>query len=577
MYSFSSSSSLFPLKFFPLSLKTSSLSRTQQIKIISKSSINKCLYVASNKITTLTKCPSQLIALIFKSMDEFVCEVLDLPLRPTNDPQCILSGNFAPTGELPPTPCEAVEGILPSMLDGVYIRNGSNPQFMPRGPYHSFDGDGMLHAIRVSGGHATLCSRYVMTHKLVMEKEVGYPFIPNMLSSYNGIFASIARCVLFKAKELAGYLNPKWTGFGTVNTNIVLFGGTLFALSESDLPYAIKVTSSGDIVTLSRHDFNTDDRLMRMCAHPKIDPDTGEIFSNTCDISSPFLTFFKIDPSGTKIFHSVPIFSITKPLFLHDFGLTKRFIIFQDIQLQVDPMEIVKGRCPVVFNANKIPRIGILPRHAKHDTELTWIDIPGFNMMHVINTWEEEDSSKTKITLLAPNFVSIEHGLELLHLFYNILEKVTIDIQKRQVVRQPLCPENLEFGTINPYYAKKKVRYVYAAMIDETPRATGIVKLDLEKLNESSNNCIVARHLYGDGCFGGEPFFVPRERELDDRTPGEDDGFLVTYLHDENEGQSWFLVVDALNLDMVARIKLPGRVPYGFHGLFVKESDLNIM
>lgn len=57
----------------------------------------------------------------------------------------------------------------------------------------------------------------------------------------------------------------------------------------------------------------------------------------------------------------------------------------------------------------------------------------------------------------------------------------------------------------------------------------------------------------------------------------EDDGYVVSYVHDENTGESRFLVMDAKspNLDLVATVKLPRRVPYGFHGLFVAESDLN--
>jgi 9-cis-epoxycarotenoid dioxygenase len=50
----------------------------------------------------------------------------------------------------------------------------------------------------------------------------------------------------------------------------------------------------------------------------------------------------------------------------------------------------------------------------------------------------------------------------------------------------------------------------------------------------------------------------------------------VSYVHDEMAGESRFLVMDARSpdLDIVATVKLPRRVPYGFHGLFVKESDL---
>ncbi|KAK4390556.1 putative carotenoid cleavage dioxygenase 4, chloroplastic [Sesamum angolense] len=93
-----------------------------------------------------------LLANMFKSVDDFVCNHLDLPLRPSIDPKHVLSGNFSPVDELPPTPCEVVQGSLPSCLEGVYLRNGPNPQFIPRGPYHLFDGDGMLHMIKISKG-----------------------------------------------------------------------------------------------------------------------------------------------------------------------------------------------------------------------------------------------------------------------------------------------------------------------------------------------------------------------------------------------------------------------------------------
>ncbi|KAK4261608.1 hypothetical protein QN277_004578 [Acacia crassicarpa] len=80
--------------------------------------------------------------------------------------------------------------------------------------------------------------------------------------------------------------------------------------------------------------------------------------------------------------------------------------------------------------------------------------------------------------------------------------------------------------------------------------------------------------MFGEGCYGGEPFFVARDTE--DPEAEEDDGHVVTYVHDENKGESKFLVMDAKSpeLEVVAAVRLPRRVPYGFHGLFVRESDL---
>ena len=134
---------------------------------------------------------------------------------------------------------------------------------------------------------------------------------------------------------------------------------------------------------------------------------------------------------------------------------------------------------------------------------------------------------------------------------------------------------NLDFAVINQAYVGKKNKYVYAGVGDPMPKISGVVKLDLSK-GDQREDCTVASRMYGKGCYGGEPFFVAREaaKNLDAE---EDDGYVVSYVHDENTGESRFLVMDAKspNLDLVATVKLPRRVPYGFHGLFVAESDLN--
>ncbi|KAI3449127.1 hypothetical protein Pfo_005792 [Paulownia fortunei] len=500
-----------------------------------------------------------LFAIMFNTLDDLICAYLDLPLRPCIDPKHVLSGNFAPVDELPPTSCDVVEGSLPSCLDGAYIRNGPNPQFIPRAPYHFLDGDGMLHMIKICRGKATYCSRYVKTHKYMVEREIGYPILPNFFASFNGIAASMARSALTVAR-----------GCGVANTSVAQIGGQLFALCESDLPYAVKVTGEGDIITLGRHDFQTSEPFLRMTAHPKIDQLTGEAFAYGYNIKPPFLTFFRINSEGKKL-KDVPIFSMQGCAAIHDFAVTENYAIFPDMQILMNPLWILRGRSPVGIDLAKVPRLGIIPKYAEDESEMLWIDVPGLNMLHCVNAWEE-DGGKT-VTILASNIVSVEHIFDSVDLAQLTLQKITINVEAKTEQRHPLSTKGLDFGTINPAYAAKKNRYVYAVVIGSTA-LVGVVKLDLSLIKEDVCDCTVASCLYGPGCYGGEPFFVPREPN--NPAAAEDDGYLVTFLYDENTQESKFLVMDAKSptLDIIAAVKLPRRIPNGFHGLFVSESDL---
>ncbi|XP_057812654.1 zeaxanthin 7,8(7',8')-cleavage dioxygenase, chromoplastic-like [Cryptomeria japonica] len=100
------------------------------------------------------------------------------------------------------------------------------------------------------------------------------------------------------------------------------------------------------------------------------------------------------------------------------------------------------------------------------------------------------------------------------------------------------------------------------------PQMGGVVKLDFEAADG-----VVASTTFGEGCFCGEPFFAPC---TNDTQSVEDDGYIVVFTHNENTRISKFVVMDAQSpaLEIVASMKLPQRVPFGFHGLFVCATDL---
>jgi carotenoid cleavage dioxygenase-like enzyme len=54
----------------------------------------------------------------------------------------------------------------------------------------------------------------------------------------------------------------------------------------------------------------------------------------------------------------------------------------------------------------------------------------------------------------------------------------------------------------------------------------------------------------------------------------EDDGYLMTFVFDQAASRSEFVIWDARDaaLPPLARVHLPVRVPYGFHGSWIADG-----
>jgi carotenoid cleavage dioxygenase-like enzyme len=97
--------------------------------------------------------------------------------------------------------------------------------------------------------------------------------------------------------------------------------------------------------------------------------------------------------------------------------------------------------------------------------------------------------------------------------------------------------------------------------MDQTPLPlfNGIIKYDL-------NNQTSQTHEFGSGRYGGEAVFAPSLN-----TTKEDDGWLITFVYDETSQTSELVIVNAQDVTAapIARVLIPQRVPYGFHGTWV--------
>ena len=112
-----------------------------------------------------------------------------------------------------------ITGEMPRELLGTLYRNGPNPQFAPRGPYHWFGGDGMIHAFHIENGNVCYRNRWVRTPKWELENKEG--------EGLSGTFGN------------PRYSDPRIFEMNSTiaNTNIVWHGGKLLALEEAHAPF----------------------------------------------------------------------------------------------------------------------------------------------------------------------------------------------------------------------------------------------------------------------------------------------------------------------------------------------------
>ncbi|PRQ54664.1 putative carotenoid oxygenase [Rosa chinensis] len=476
----------------------------------------------------------------------------------SSQPHHYLAGNFAPViEETPPTKDLNVIGHLPDCLNGEFVRVGPNPKFAPVAGYHWFDGDGMIHGMRIKDGKATYVSRYVKTSRLKQEEYFGGAKFMK-IGDLKGLFG-LLMVYMQQLRAKLKILDISY-GHGTGNTALIYHHGKLLALSEGDKPYVLKVLEDGDLQTVGLLDY--DKRLKHsFTAHPKVDPFTGEMFTFGYLHDPPYVTYRVISKDGF-MHDPIPI-TVPAPIMMHDFAITENYAIFMDLPLYFRPKEMVKeGKLIFSFDETKKARFGVLPRYAKDDLLIRWFELPNCFIFHNAGIADLLYLSRITEVNLAPLWYEMRFNL-----------KTGLATQKK------LSESDVDFPRVNESYTGRKQRYVYGTTLDSIVRVTGIVKFDLHAAPEVGKTKIEVggnvQGLYdlGPGRFGSEAIFVPRVPGI---TKEEDDGYLIFFVHDEITGKSAIHVLDAktMSSDPVAIVELPHRVPYGFHAFFMTEEQL---
>ncbi|MFM5886860.1 MAG: carotenoid oxygenase family protein [Dolichospermum sp.] len=447
-----------------------------------------------------------------------------------------LQGNFAPINTEITTDTLEVIGELPPELSGMFVRNGPNPQRNPIGQYHWFDGDGMLHGVQFNDGKATYKNRYVRTKGWNIEHEAGKAIWTGML-------------------EPPQLDNPYGISKNTANTALVWHNKQLLALWEGGAPHHISIP---DLETIGEYTYN-DQLVSAFTAHPKVDSVTGEMMFFGYGFRPPYLQYGIVSSQG-ELLSTVPI-EIPMAVMMHDFAITENYTIFMDLPLTFSMERMQRGEPMLMFEKHRPSRFGIIPRHGDN-SNIRWFECPSCYVFHTLNAYEVGDEvvliacrmNSTNVLISNDTYSDPLEGIPFLH-------RWRFNLSTGTVTEEQLDDVPGEFPRVNENLLGRKTQYGYLGKIvsGQNPLFDGVIKYDFE--NGTSQT-----HEFGKNRYGGESVFVPSPNAT-----AEDQGWLVTFVYDENSQRSELLVINAEDMtsEPIARVIIPQRVPYGFHGTWI--------
>jgi carotenoid cleavage dioxygenase-like enzyme len=505
------------------------------------------------------------LALIFanlpKSWIHAFFSNLELVLFESDDLDNVyLRGNNMPV--LEESVFENIPANIPKDLpSGVFLRIGPNAVVNERkNSYHWFDGHGMIHSISMKQGGNTLnySNQWIKNENYYVEREAGWPltFRIGALKGFQGLYHMLTRGFLF---PLLGIVPQISLDSGTANTAFLIHQNRLFALNEASYPFEITLGDDGK--WNSSGYYSLEEWNYPVSAHVKVDEDTKELilFGYAFEPKYSAMKVGVLSPDR-KLISSVNV-DLPKRIMAHDFSITKHYSIILDFPLVFDPKKMVSEKALFNFDKNHPSRIGVLPRYAKSPDDIKWFTVEDSIVIHVANSFEIEEENK--IVLIASRLLAFDFK-DLSHVT-NYLYQWTLNLEDGKVEEKFLNREiSVDFPVIHPKLYGKKNRFVFGSILDKHG-FKGIMKYDLAKEETLTIT-------YPSNTYGGEARFVPR-----DDSKSEDDGYLMTFLHNSDTNISSFAIFDAkeMNAIPIMETKIPVRVPYGFHSAYVKSGTLS--
>lgn len=441
-----------------------------------------------------------------------------------------------------------VEGEIPADLCGTLYRNGPNQRFKPRGDYHLFAGDGMVHAFHIQDGKVDYTNRWIRTAKWKLEDREGRALV-NPLNPFD--------------------CDPQYTDFvftdkdGLANTAVLWHAGRLLAIEEGHPPYEVDPRTLQSIGS-----WNYRGKLhSAMTAHPKVDPDTGELVFFAYMASGPFsadVIVHKVDPQG--ILTNSALIPTPYSSMVHDFVVTENYIMIPVMPITGSLDRAMVGSPPFAWEPDKGVFLGIMPRHGGTAENIRWVEMDSCFVFHYMNGFDKDgvitiDACQFAQAPLFPTPSGEPSGKA-----QPYLSRWTIDMNAAtpRAVSNRIDEHEGEFPQCDPRYLGRAYRHGWNTSTD------GKFKSDMSESDSHYNVLAHFDHQKGTAdrfslgkATTSEAIFVPASEGA-----AEGEGYLLSVVTSFDTRTSSLYIFDALNLagGPLAKVHLSHCVPMGFHG-----------
>jgi carotenoid cleavage dioxygenase len=441
-----------------------------------------------------------------------------------------------------------VEGEIPADLTGTLYRNGPNQRFRPRGDYHLFAGDGMVHAFHIRDGKVDYRNRWVRTAKWKIEDKEGRAVV-NAMNPFD--------------------CEPEYSDFvlvdkeGLANTALVWHAGRLLTMEEGHPPYEIDPQSLDSIGTWTfRGKLHT-----AMTAHPKVDPKTGELLFFAYMATGPFssdVMVHKVSPDGIlteSILLPTPYSSM-----VHDFVITENYIVIPVMPITGSLERAMEGGPPFAWEPEKGMHIGVLPRHGGTAEDVRWLEMDVAFAFHFMNAFDKDGVISVDACQMehAPLFPTPDGGST--GKTEPKLTRWTIDMNAAEPRVEFECIDEFEseFPQCDPRFVGQSYRHGWYTSPDGTLKSGMEVNDNFFNTFGHYDHETRAEDRYSCGqSMVSEALFVPKSESA-----AEGEGYLLAVVTSMETRLSSLYIFDALDLASgpLAKAHLSHRVPPGFHG-----------